>query len=74
MGSLTMTDTSGQPSSLRDIEEAVHASGILIINIMKVPPEAAVLLGTIHRCLKEYLSLRKALEAAAARHSMEQTP
>lgn len=53
-------DTTGQLRSEEDIQEALQATeNMMLKNMLKVPPEFAVLLPTIREVLIELLILRK---------------
>ncbi len=57
-----MIDKTGEPSTTQDIEDAISASKKLLGQIMKLPPEIAVHLPVIHRCLREYQAILLAIE------------
>lgn len=64
MPPVEMVDKSREPSSLEDIREAITTVEHAVIkHMLSLPPELAVMLGTIHRCLKEYLGLREHIRA-----------
>lgn len=54
-----MEDLTGKPVSLENIAEAQRAvRNAMIKYIADVPPELAVQLGNIHRCLAEFGALK----------------
>lgn len=56
-------DKSGQPRSEEDLREALSAvENVMLKNILKVPPELAVLLGVIRDALREAIVFRKLSE------------
>ena len=59
---IIMEDKTGQPRSDEDIEEAKQAvQSIMRGDILKVPPQLAVMLPTIRQSLEELLLFRKTL-------------
>ncbi|KKN81363.1 hypothetical protein LCGC14_0319760 [marine sediment metagenome] len=58
-----MEDATGKPSTIEDIERAATVVRKSIITaMMKLPPELAIELTTILRCLDEYRAIRVKLE------------
>ena len=57
-------DITGELVSEQDIKEAITAvKSVMTKDMLKLPPELAVNIPNIHRCLTELLVLKKLIEA-----------
>ena len=57
---LEIQDKTGQPRDEEDLREALKAvENTILKNMLKVPPELAVLLPTVRKALIELLSVRE---------------
>lgn len=59
---MTFIDKSDEPTSIEDIEEALHTVEVIMVKHALVLPMFTVNAGNIRRCLQEYLALRKKFE------------
>lgn len=67
-GELREVDMTGHLSSIQDIEESIQVVGeVLAKEWLGLPPYLGVQMATIHRCLKEYLRMRKKLQVIVGR-------
>ena len=54
-----MTDKSGEPRSLDDLRDAIKAvESTMVRDMLKLPPELAVMMGTIREALTELMGRR----------------
>jgi hypothetical protein len=63
MAGIEFIDQTGQPTTEDDIKESLRAvENVMVKDMLKVPPELAVQLGTIIRALKELIGFKQLIK------------